>query len=102
MSVPTFRKILVEDFSMRKLCTKTVSENFRLNKISSECLYHAACLEQIEDDLTLIDHVIIGERGELDHLKRYEESTVALSRNIKTKKGKNEQVQNQNDDHLLF
>ncbi|KAL4126973.1 hypothetical protein QTP88_011171 [Uroleucon formosanum] len=59
----TVRKILTDDLSMKKLCTKMVPKNLLAEQKHVEMSISQDCLEQVEADPTLLDRVITGDEG---------------------------------------
>ena len=59
----TVRKILTEDFAMKKLCAKMVPKNLSDEQKAHRMNIAQDCLEQVESDPTLLDRVITGDES---------------------------------------
>lgn len=63
MNRETVRKILREDFHMRKLCAKMVPKNLTEEQKEHRASVAEDCLQQVEDDPTLLDRIITGDES---------------------------------------
>jgi len=59
----TVRKILTEDFAMKKLCAKMVPKNLSDEKKAHRMNIAQNCLEKVESDPTLLDRVMTGDES---------------------------------------
>lgn len=59
----TVRQILTNDFGMRKLCAKMVPKNLSAEQKQHRMDVAKDCLEQAENDPTLLDRVITGDES---------------------------------------
>lgn len=63
MNRETVRQILTNDFGMRKLCAKMVPKNLSAEQKQHRMDVAQDCLEQAENDPTLMDRVITGDES---------------------------------------
>ncbi|XP_050522590.1 protein GVQW3-like [Daktulosphaira vitifoliae] len=59
----TVRQILINDFGMRKVCAKMVPKNLSAEQKQHRMALAQDCLEQVENDPTLLDRVITGDES---------------------------------------
>lgn len=59
----TVRQIITNDFGMRKLCAKMVPKNLTTEQKQHRMDVAEDCLEQVENDPTLLDRVITGDES---------------------------------------
>lgn len=63
MNRETVRQILTDDFGMKKLCAKMVPKNLSVEQKNHRMTVAEDCLEQVENDPTLLDRVITGDES---------------------------------------
>ncbi|KAL4126684.1 hypothetical protein QTP88_010893 [Uroleucon formosanum] len=59
----TVRKILIEDLSMKKICAKMVPKNLSEEQKHVRMTVAQDCLEQLENDPKLLEHVVAGDES---------------------------------------
>jgi len=87
----TVRKILTEDFAMKKLCAKMVSKNLLDEQKAHQMNIAQDCLKQVESDPTFLHRVITGDESwffKYDHeTKRQANSGCPLERQGQRRRG---------------